>query len=118
MGANNHYDSHEPDDENDVSNRRTNKNKDENSKHSKETKDDITTNQLNDLLDKTLFDPNSPSNTNNWFANIVKNDYDTAEALYAGLIIILGVIVSQEALRIVKYGDVYVPFHGTGGRLF
>ncbi|KAL7519949.1 hypothetical protein ACHAWX_004704, partial [Stephanocyclus meneghinianus] len=99
MGANNHYDSHEPDDENDVSNRRTNEN--ENSKHSKETKDDIITNQLNDLLDKTLFDPNSPSNTNNWFANIVKNDYDTAEALYAGLVIILGVIVSQEALRIV-----------------
>lgn len=116
MGANNHNDSHEPDDASDVTNSRSNEN--ENSKHRKETKDDIIITQLTDLLDQTLFDPNSPSNTNNWFANIVKNDYDTAEALYAGLVITLGVIVSQEALRIVKYGDVYVPFHGTGGRLF
>ena len=112
MGANNH----EPDDVNEITNSRSSENAD--NSHNQETKDDIITNQLSNLLDQPLFDPNSPSNTNNWFANIVKNDYDTAEALYSGLVIILGVIVSQEALRIVKYGDAYVPFHGTGGRLF
>ncbi|KAL3805336.1 hypothetical protein HJC23_009043 [Cyclotella cryptica] len=113
----NHNNSNErTDTKNEIPNRRSNENADNN--HNKETTLDRTTHQINDLLDQPLFDPDSPSNTNNWFANLVKNDYDTAEALYAGIIITLGVIASQEALRMVKYGAAYVPFHGTGGRLF
>lgn len=56
------------------------------------------------VLDKVIFDPDEPSNENNWFANLVKNDYYTAEALYAGVIVIIGVIVAQDMLRIVKDG--------------
>jgi hypothetical protein len=84
----------------------------------REAKLDTTINQINELMDEPLFDPDSPSNVNNWYANLVKNDYDTAEALYAGLVITLGVISSQEALRMVKYGAAYVPFYGAGGSLF
>ena len=75
--------------------------------------------KLDDFLDAPLFDPDAPSNDNNWFANLVKNDYESAEALYAGAIIIFGVVVSQELLRLVKYGDAYVPFSSaSGGQLF
>lgn len=77
-------------------------------------------NENESLLDKQLFDPDSESNRDNWFANLVKNDYDAAEALYVGVILIAGVIVSQELLRIVKYGaENYIPFsQGGGGNLF
>ncbi len=75
--------------------------------------------QINTILDTPLFDPDSEANEDNWFANLVKNDYDSAEALYVGIIGIVGVIVSQEMLRIVKYGaDNYVPFGHGGGNLF
>mmetsp|Transcript_15607 Transcript_15607/g.25649 ORF Transcript_15607/g.25649 Transcript_15607/m.25649 type:complete len:159 (-) Transcript_15607:144-620(-) len=75
--------------------------------------------QINKFLDTPLFDPDSESNQENWFANLVKNDYDSAEALYVGIVGIVGVIVSQEMLRIVKYGaDNYVPFGHGGGNLF
>lgn len=75
--------------------------------------------QINTLLDTPLFDPDSEANEDNWFANLVKNDYDAAEALYVGIIGVVGVIVSQEMLRIVKYGaDNYVPFGRGGGNLF
>ena len=67
------------------------------------------------LLDTPIFDPEK---SNGWFADLVRNDYNTAEALYAGLIIAAGVIASQEALRFVMYGSGYVPFHGGGGKLF
>ena len=68
------------------------------------------------LLDTPIFDPEK---SNSWFANLVRDDYNTAEALYAGLIIAAGVIASQEALRFVKYGGSgYIPFHGGGGKLF
>ncbi|KAL7538144.1 hypothetical protein ACHAWF_006005 [Thalassiosira exigua] len=60
--------------------------------------------KIDAFLDAPLFDPDAPSNENNWFANLVKDDYDSAEALYAGVVVMLGVIVSQELLRIVKYG--------------
>eukprot|EP00569_Conticribra_weissflogii_P005118 CAMPEP_0171344568 /NCGR_PEP_ID=MMETSP0878-20121228/19683_1 /TAXON_ID=67004 /ORGANISM="Thalassiosira weissflogii, Strain CCMP1336" /LENGTH=96 /DNA_ID=CAMNT_0011847785 /DNA_START=306 /DNA_END=596 /DNA_ORIENTATION=+ len=70
------------------------------------------------FLDKPFFDPENPNNNDNWFANLVKNDYDTAEALYVGAFLTIMVIVSQELLRIVKYGDMYVPFGGGGGKLF
>lgn len=75
--------------------------------------------QINTFLDTPLFDPDAESNQDNWFANLVKNDYDSAEALYVGIIGIVGVIVSQEMLRVVKYGaDNYVPFGHGGGNLF
>ena len=75
-------------------------------------------NKIDAFLDKPIFDPDSESNQDNWFANLVKNDYDSAEALYVGVVVIVGVIVSQELLRIVKYGGNYFPFGGGGGNLF
>ncbi len=75
--------------------------------------------QINTFLDTPLFDPDSEANEDNWFANLVKNDYDAAEALYVGIIGVVGVVISQEMLRIVKYGaDNYVPFGHGGGNLF
>ena len=71
--------------------------------------------KIDAFLDKPFFDPNAPSSENNWFANLVKNDYESAEALYVGVVVIIGVIVSQELLRIVKYGDLGA---GGGGKLF
>jgi hypothetical protein len=71
------------------------------------------------FLEKVIFDPEAPSNENNWFANLVKNDYYTAEALYAGVIVIIGVIVAQDMLRIVKYGGgFHAPFSSGPGKLF
>lgn len=77
-------------------------------------------NRINKFLEEKIFDPNSESNQDNWFANLVKNDYDSAEALYVGALMIVGVIVSQELLRLVKYGDSYIPLggYGGGGNLF
>ena len=82
--------------------------------------DDDENNNLDAFLDKQLFDPNAPSNDDNWFANLVRNDYDSAEALYVGAIGLFGVILSQELLRIVKYGSAYTPFGspGSGHYLF
>lgn len=74
--------------------------------------------KLDSFLDKPFFDPENSNNNENWFANLVKNDYDAAEALYVGAFLTIMVIVSQELLRIVKYGDMYVPFGGGGGKLF
>ena len=75
-------------------------------------------NKIDTFLDKQIFDPESESNQDNWFANLVKNDYDSAEALYVGVFVFAGVIISQELLRIVKYGESYIPFGGGGGNLF
>lgn len=76
-------------------------------------------NKIDAFLDKQIFDPESESNQDNWFANLVKNDYDSAEALYVGVFVFAGVVISQELLRIVKYGESYIPFaQGGGGNLF
>ena len=76
--------------------------------------------KIENLLDKPFFDPYAPSNDNNWFANLVRNDYESAEALYAGVIVILGVVISQQFLRIVKHGggDINSVFHHGNGQLF
>jgi hypothetical protein len=90
--------------------------------------------KLNRFLDKPLFDPDkllekqtdkvkeSPESSINplvWFANLVKNDYETAEALYAAGIISFLVVLTQELLRMVQYGDAYQPFSSvTNGSLF
>lgn len=71
------------------------------------------------LLDNPFFDPFAPSNDKNWFANLVRNDYESAEALYAGVVVILGVVISQQLLRIVKHGGgIYYVFHHGNGELF
>mmetsp|Transcript_10796 Transcript_10796/g.23906 ORF Transcript_10796/g.23906 Transcript_10796/m.23906 type:complete len:152 (-) Transcript_10796:179-634(-) len=72
--------------------------------------------KMNSFLDTPFFDPDDPSNDNNWFANLIKNDYYNAETLYVGVIMFFGVIVAQELLRIVKYGGGFVP--SGGGKLF
>ena len=74
--------------------------------------------KIDTLLDSPFFDPYAPSNDDNWFANLVKNDYESAEALYAGAVVIFGVIISQELLKIVKYGGGYVTFNPGDGKLF
>jgi len=50
-----------------------------------------------------------------WFATLVQNDYETAEALYAAGFISFMVILTQELLRYVMFGDAYVPFQRGGG---
>lgn len=92
--------------------------------------------KLDNLLDTQFFDPDQvidnsdEENTKNnpilvWFATLVKNDYQTAEAFYAAGFISVLVIFTQELLRMVKYGDAYIPFTnigsvggGGGGSLF
>jgi len=87
--------------------------------------------KIDSLLDKQFFDPDEiiqteeekgddgNSNPLLWFANLVKNDYETAEALFAAGFISILVILTQELLRMVKYGDAYIPFAKIGsGTLF
>lgn len=102
--------------------------------------------KLDSILDAQFFDPdqvldnasgNNNENNNNdensapmknsnplavWFANLVKNDYELAESLFAALFIAFMVIVSQELFRMNLYGENYVPFTKSvvpgSGRLF
>ena len=74
---------------------------------------------LEDQSDEVKERPESSSNPLVWFANLVKNDYETAEALYAAGIISFLVVLTQELLRMVQYGDAYQPFSSlTNGSLF
>ena len=79
---------------------------------------------LDELLDSPFFDPDQVTDKDSrlvrWFADLVKNDYNTAEALYVGVIFVVMVIVSQELLRMQLYGDNYVPFQAgiKPGQLF
>lgn len=76
-------------------------------------KDDI------DFLDRQFFDPSNVKDGSafKWFADMVEQDYETAEALFASATIALLVLVSQELLRFYVHGDHYVPFK-TGGSLW
>ena len=90
--------------------------------------------KLDQFLDKPLFDPDqileneneeineNPGKSKNplvWFASLVKNDYETAEALFAAGIISFMVVLAQELLRMAKYGDAYHAFqNGSSGSLF
>ena len=72
---------------------------------------------MDNFLDRQVFDPDADDA--NPFSQLVKSDYEMAEFLYSGAVIIGGTILAQEALRMVKYGDAYVPFTaGGGGSLF
>mmetsp|Transcript_9239 Transcript_9239/g.17394 ORF Transcript_9239/g.17394 Transcript_9239/m.17394 type:complete len:184 (+) Transcript_9239:71-622(+) len=94
--------------------------------------------QMDAFLDRPFFDPDQILDNQNknsrdgssdvrsswnplvWFANLVKNDYQTAEALYTAGFISIMVILAQELLRMVRYGDAYHPFQNisSGGSLF
>jgi len=75
------------------------------------------TEDVDNFLDRKVFDPDADDA--NPFSQLVKGDYEMAEFFYSGVVIIGGTILAQEALRIVKYGDAYVPFtSGGGGSLF
>ena len=80
-------------------------------------KEDDEESSLEEKIDKFLDTPFfNPNESNNWFANLVKSDYDSAESLYVGIVVVGGVIVSQEMLRIVKYGG--ITSGGAGVNLF
>lgn len=72
-----------------------------------------------DFLDRQFFDPTKVQDGSifKWFANMVEQDYETAEALFASATIALLVVMSQELLRFYVHGDHYVPFK-TGGSLW
>ena len=79
---------------------------------------------IDEFLDKQIFDPEAVTEDDpapiQWFANLVKNDYATAEVLYAGAMFVVLVVFSQELLRMQLYGDGYVPFQAgvKPGQLF
>lgn len=80
------------------------------------------TKTLEDLLDTPFFDPDKildESNDENvdfspktWFANLVKNDYVTAEALFVAIYFAVLVVLAQELLRWNLNGGDYVLFSG------
>ena len=90
--------------------------------------------KFDDLIDTPFFDPDAllqnqsqevqenPTSSPNplvWFAGLVKNDYQTAEALFAAGFISMMVVLGQEMLRFAKYGDAYRPFENvSSGSLF
>ena len=85
--------------------------------------DNDTRQKFDDMLDAPFFDPEDESikegSLKGWFAGLVKDDYATAEALYAGLFFSILLVLTQEMLRYVMYGGDYVPFtRGGGGKLF
>lgn len=75
--------------------------------------------KMNEFLDSQFFDPEQVPEGSplRWFADLVKNDYATAEALYASLFIAGMVVISQELVRMQMYGDQYVPFQKLGNGL-
>lgn len=75
------------------------------------------------FLDKQFFVPSKVEEGSplKWFANLVEQDYETAEALFACTIITVLVVISQELLRMQINPGAYVPFVPTGvgaGKLF
>lgn len=91
----------------------------------KEKEDSSLEDQVNTFLDTEFFNPEQvpESSPLKWFADLVQNDYATAEALYASFFIAGMVLITQELVRMQLYGDQYVPFQkmsgaGGGGVLF
>mmetsp|Transcript_4495 Transcript_4495/g.9539 ORF Transcript_4495/g.9539 Transcript_4495/m.9539 type:complete len:207 (-) Transcript_4495:239-859(-) len=85
--------------------------------------------KIGNFLDTPFFDPDAPIQEGDeggimgsfraWFAGLVKEDYETAEALYAGLFFAVLLFATQELLRMQMYGTDYVPFtHSGGGKLW
>ena len=79
-----------------------------------------------DFWDQPFFDPDSYDDSDDSLegklASFVKSDYELAETLYAGILMVVCLVIAQEALRMQMYGDSYVPFLKGGaagsGRLF
>lgn len=74
-------------------------------------------NELDVFLDTPFYNPDtilddpSSSKVSKNIAQFIKNDYETAEIILSGLLLVLLVIISQELLRIQIYGlDNYIPF--------
>mmetsp|Transcript_48928 Transcript_48928/g.72724 ORF Transcript_48928/g.72724 Transcript_48928/m.72724 type:complete len:194 (+) Transcript_48928:64-645(+) len=99
----------------------TNKNSDNENNFQASLDDQL--DRIDAFLDKPFFDPDSVLDEDDgdgdgsplgkfrkWFATLVKNDYDFAEALYAGFVLVFMVVVSQELLRMQLYGSNYIPF--------
>jgi len=87
--------------------------------------------KLDTFLDTPFFDPEDESllqedessgrisGFRSWFASLLKNDYETAEALYVALVFSILVVFSQELLRMQMYGNNYIPFtRFTSGKLW
>lgn len=74
---------------------------------------------IDEFLDKPFFDPEDYDENDDSFlgrfASLVRNDYETAEFLYVGVVFIFLVILTQEVLRMQLYGDGYIPFSSGGG---
>ena len=68
------------------------------------------------FLDRLFFDPSQVKDNSpfKWFATMVEQDYETAEALYASTIIAILVLISQELIRFQVLGEHYVPFKSGG----
>lgn len=74
--------------------------------------------RIDEFLDRPFINLED-ENDSNWFTNLIKNDYDLAEALFTSAFLTVMVILSQELLRMQMYGENYIPFHsGGGGKLF
>jgi hypothetical protein len=70
------------------------------------------------FLDKAFFYPSKVREDSplRGFANLVENDYETAEILYAGSFFVVLLVITQELLRMQMFGDSYVPFLQGGGK--
>ena len=81
--------------------------------------------KIGNFLDTPFFDPDASIQEGDeggvmgsfraWFAGLVKEDYETAEALYVGLFFAILLFATQELLRMQMYGTDYVPFTRSGG---
>ena len=84
--------------------------------------DDMTFEEkMGKFLDREFFNPKDVKEGSplKWFADLVENDYATAEALYTSFFIAVMVLITQELVRMQVYGDKYVPFQKLGdGSLF
>lgn len=73
-------------------------------------------------LDRPFFDPEKVEEDSPLYqlAQWVQNDYETVEAIVAGLVLVVSVTLTQELLRMTLYQDKYVPFiqGGAQGNLF
>lgn len=75
--------------------------------------------QMNKFLDTPFFDPSQVNDDSplRGFANLVENDYETAEVLFAGSFFVVLILITQELLRMQLHGDSYVSLlHGSGGK--
>ena len=76
------------------------------------TKDVTFEEKVDKFLDTEFFNPKDVKEGSplKWFANLVENDYATAEALYTSFFIAFMVLVTQELVRMQVYGENFVPF--------